>query len=177
MMSQKNLNSRCNARAKSGKPCGAAATPGGLCFFHANPKKASELGRMGGRSNRHAAGENADPLPTLDTALAVRDTVARLIADVYAGRINPRIAAGLAPLLNLQLRAIETTDVERRLAKLEKLSAEAENRPEPTASPPPTAIKEKLHAATERIRHEIMLKESRALAGVSSSSDQPGDTW
>jgi hypothetical protein len=81
MMSQKNLNSRCNARAKSGKPCGAAATPGGLCFFHANPKKASELGRIGGRSNRHAAGETVDPLPTLDTALAVRDTVARLIVN------------------------------------------------------------------------------------------------
>jgi hypothetical protein len=134
-MTPKNLNSRCNARAKSGKPCRAAATPGGLCFFHANPKKASELGRIGGRSNRHAAGENVDPLPTLDTALAVRNTVARLIADVYAGRIHPRIAAGLAPLLNLQLRAIETTDVERRLTKLEKLSAEAEDRPKTTASP------------------------------------------
>jgi hypothetical protein len=45
------------------------------------------------------------------------DTVARLIADVYAGRIHPRIAAGLAPLLNLQMRAIETTDPERRLTE------------------------------------------------------------
>jgi hypothetical protein len=45
--------------------------------------------------------------------------------DVYAGKLHPRIAAGLAPLLNLQLRAIETSDVERRLARLEKLSAEA----------------------------------------------------
>jgi len=45
-------------------------------------------------------------------------------------KINPRIAAGLAPLLNLQLRAIETTDVERRLARLEKLSAaEEKDRP------------------------------------------------
>jgi hypothetical protein len=96
-MTRKNLDSRCKARAKSGKPCRAAATEGGLCFFHTNPNKASELGRIGGRSNRHAAGENVDPLPTLDNALAVRDTVARLIADVYAGRINPRIAAGLAP--------------------------------------------------------------------------------
>jgi hypothetical protein len=85
---------------------------------------ASELGRIGGRSNRHAAGENADPLPTLDNALAVRDAVARLIADVYAGKIHPRIASGLAPLFNLQMRAIETTDFERRLARLEKLSAE-----------------------------------------------------
>jgi hypothetical protein len=51
-----------------------------------------------------------------------------LIADVYAGRIHPRIATGLAPLLNLQLRAIETSDLERRIAKVEKLSAEAEDR-------------------------------------------------
>ena len=100
-MNHRNLDSRCKAKAKSGKPCQAAATAGGLCFFHANPDKASELGRIGGSSNRHAAGENADPLPALDNALAVRDTVARLIADVHGGKIHPRIAAGLAPLLNL----------------------------------------------------------------------------
>jgi hypothetical protein len=94
-----------------------------MCFFHANPNKASELGRIGGRGNRHAAGHNADPLPTLDNALAVRETVARLIADVYAGKIHPRIATGLAPLLSLQLRAIETTDLARRIVLLEKDSA------------------------------------------------------
>ena len=123
-MTPRNPDLRCKARAKSGKRCGAAATAGGLCFFHANPKKAAELGRIGGRSKRHAAVENLDPLPTLDNALAVRDTVARLIADVYTGRIHPRIAAGLAPLMNLQLRAIETTDLDRRLANVEKLLAE-----------------------------------------------------
>jgi hypothetical protein len=116
----KNQDHRCKAKAKSGQPCRAAATAGGLCFFHANPNKASELGRIGGRSKRHAASENADLLPTLDSAIAVQETVARLIADVYAGRIHPRIAAGLAPLLNLQLRAIATTDWERRLAEVEK---------------------------------------------------------
>jgi hypothetical protein len=90
--------------------------------------KASELGRIGGRSKRHSGVEAVDALPTLDNALAIRDTVARLIVDVYAGKIHPRIAASLAPLINLQLRAIETTDLERRVAKLEKLLAEAENR-------------------------------------------------
>jgi hypothetical protein len=35
---------------------------------------------------------------------AVRDMVGRLIADVYGRKIHPRVAAGLAPLLNLQLR-------------------------------------------------------------------------
>jgi hypothetical protein len=85
------------ARAKSGKRCRAAATACGLCFFHANPNKASELGRIGGRNKRPAAEENADPLPTLDNAQAVRDTVARLIAEIYAGKIHPKIAGGLAP--------------------------------------------------------------------------------
>jgi hypothetical protein len=90
-------------------------------LFHANPDKASELGRIGGRSNRHAVAETADPPPTLDNAMAVRDTVNRLIADLFAGNIQPRIAAVLTPLLNLQLRAIETTDLARRIAEVEKL--------------------------------------------------------
>jgi len=114
------MKNRCNGKSKSGGPCRAAATAGGLCFFHANPAKASELGRIGGRRNRYITGENLDPLPALDTALAVRDTVARLIQDVYAGKIQPRVASSLSPLLNLQLRAIETTELARRLAEVEK---------------------------------------------------------
>jgi hypothetical protein len=91
--------SRCKSRTKAGKPCGAAATAGGLCFFHANPNKASKLGRIGGRSKRHTPAESRDPLPPLDNAIAVRDTAARLIADVIAGKVHPRVAAGLAPLM------------------------------------------------------------------------------
>ncbi|MCU1307814.1 MAG: hypothetical protein JWN45_2509 [Acidobacteriaceae bacterium] len=113
----------CKAQTKAGKPCRAAATEGGLCFFHANPNKASELGRIGGRKNRHGVADPLDPLPRLDTAIAVRTTVARLIEDVYAGKLHPRIASGLAPLLSLQLRAIERSDLGQRVAKLEKLLA------------------------------------------------------
>jgi hypothetical protein len=125
-MTRKRLDSRCKARAKSGKPCRAAATAGGLCFFHANPNKASELGRIGGRRKRFSGAEIADPLPKLESATAVRDAVAQLIADVYAGKMNPRVAANLAPLLNLQLRAIETTDLDRRLGQVERLLAKAD---------------------------------------------------
>ena len=92
------LNNRCKSRTKAGNPCGAPATVGGLCFFHANPNKASELGGSGGRSNRHAVAETSVPLPPLDNAVAVRDTAARLIADVMAGQVHPRIAAGLVRL-------------------------------------------------------------------------------
>jgi hypothetical protein len=118
-MTKPNEDSRCSALTKRGKPCRAAPTEGGLCFFHANPKKAAELGRIGGRKNgRVMVGSN--PLPELDSATAVRDAVKRLISDVYGGRLHPRTAAGLAPLLQLQMRAIEKADFEQRLAKVEK---------------------------------------------------------
>ena len=56
----------------------------------------------------------------MDLSPAVRDAVKRLITDVYAGKLHPRTAAGIAPLLQLQMRAIEKTDFEQRLAKLEQ---------------------------------------------------------
>jgi hypothetical protein len=116
-MSSKNENTRCSGTTKKGEPCRAAATAGGLCFFHSNPNKASELGRKGGRSKRYTAAEMVDPLPILDNAHAIRDTLARLIDDVHTGKLQPRVAAGLAPLLTLQLRTIET------VAKVEKVRA------------------------------------------------------
>jgi hypothetical protein len=127
-MDTKGRKNRCKARTKAGEPCQAAATAGGLCFFHANPNKASELGRIGGRGKLSSVAESADPLPKLETATAMREAVAQLITDVKAGKIHPRVAASLAPLMNLQLRLIETTNLERRVAKLEeKTLADAEN--------------------------------------------------
>jgi hypothetical protein len=115
-----NVKGHCKGRTKAGRLCRAAATDGGLYFFHANPNKASTLGRIGGRSNRHAVAESGDPLPPLDTPVAVRDRGNRLFDDVTAGKIHPRVAAVLVSLLNLQMRAIYTADLEQRLAKLEQ---------------------------------------------------------
>jgi len=119
-MIKKQTSNRCQGKTKQGQPCRAAATAGGLCYFHANPSKASELGCVGGRKNRRVPAEVATALPNLDSILAVRNTVAQVIAEVYAGRLNPRIATSLSPLLGLQLRTIETSELERRLAALEK---------------------------------------------------------
>jgi hypothetical protein len=60
-------------------------------------------------------------LPNLDNAMAVRDTVARLIADVCAGRLHPRIATGLAALMHVQLPMLEKTEIEKRVARMERL--------------------------------------------------------
>jgi hypothetical protein len=124
MSSSRSRNTQ--ARAKSGRRCGAPATEGGLCFFHANSKKAVELGRVGGRKNLGTAGEPPEPLPKLDSAVAVRDATARLIADVVAGKLSPKIATGVAPLLNVQLRiidAVERSDLQERTAKLQRLGS------------------------------------------------------
>jgi hypothetical protein len=84
------------------------------------------LGRIGGRKKSRLPAEVPGPFPRLDKVSAVQDAVEKLIADVYAGKLPPRVAAGLAPLLNLQLRAVEATNLELRLEKVEKLLAKAE---------------------------------------------------
>ncbi len=163
-----NLDRRCKASAKNGKPCRAAATEGGLCFFHANPDKASELGRIGGRRHRPVHGENADPLPKLETATAVPGGLARVITDLQTGKIQPRIASVLGQLMIWQLRAIETSNLEARIAKLEKLTA-----PEDPAAgePGPPQIKLEPGNLPHAIRPEDFgLREARAAA------EQQGET-
>jgi Family of unknown function (DUF5763) len=130
-MTPKNPDRRCQAVTKSGKRCAAAATEGGFCYFHANPNKARELGRIGGRSKVRPVGESPDPLPVLDNVFAVRDAVARLINDVLAGRLAPKIAAGVTPLLQLQLRVLEAIDaaeLHQRLEKIEKAQAKMDGK-------------------------------------------------
>ena len=117
-LGQMRIKNSCRAKTKNGKHCQAAATEGGLCFFHANPKKASELGQIGGRKNRRRSVE-MDPLPALENAMAIRAMLQRIISETYSNRLSPRTAAILGPLLNGLLRIIESTEFEQRLAKIE----------------------------------------------------------
>ena len=117
---RKNTPNRCAGVTKAGKPCRAAATEGGLCFFHANPNKASELGRIGGQKRRKPGVENTEVLPAVETAIDVKNLVSRLIVDISTGKVNPKTVAGLVPLLGLQLRTIEIADLDVRLRKLEQ---------------------------------------------------------
>src|SRR5260370_42006553 len=96
---------RCGGENKQGQPCRAAATESGYCYFHANPDVAAELGRVGGRKNRHVVDTDLRPLPPINTITGVKDALAQMIGDVYANRLHPRTAAGLAPRINTVLRA------------------------------------------------------------------------
>lgn len=118
-MNSNGRQNRCQSRTKAGKPCQAAATAGGLCFFHANPKRAVELGRIGGISKRQSFTPSPEPLPKLDNPAAIRDAAYRLMSEVYSGTLDPKLAKSLAPFLNIQMRAVDTHEVEQARLRLE----------------------------------------------------------
>lgn len=93
---------------------------GGLCFFHANPNKASELGRIGGRKKKRSfEPASVDPLPRMNDSNSVGKTIQRVIDETYSGKIDPRMTASITQLLGLQLRAIEMADLQDRVEALE----------------------------------------------------------
>ena len=105
---------RCHGTNKQGEPCGARAMECGYCYLHAHPEMAAELGRVGGKQNRHAVDGLSTPLPALDSVASVKAAIAHVIADVHAKRLPPRIATGLSPLLNILLGALRTDEAEER---------------------------------------------------------------
>jgi Family of unknown function (DUF5763) len=114
----------CKAKNKKGQPCQASATESGYCYLHTNPDMAAELGRAGGRKNRHVVDDDFRPLPPMDTITGVKDAVVQMIRDVYSRDLHPRTAAGVAPLLNTLLRALGESDHEQRIKQLEKQLSE-----------------------------------------------------
>lgn len=112
-------STKCKGTNRKGEPCKAAATPSGYCYLHSNPALASKLGREGGRRNRHFIEESARPLPSLESIGGIRQAISLILEDVYAGRVHPRKAAAMAPLLGPLLRASAITELEERMKKLE----------------------------------------------------------
>lgn len=58
-------------------------------------------------------------LPAIETAAGVSSALAAVIQAVAAGELSPDEAAPVGALLESQRRAIETTDLEERLQRLE----------------------------------------------------------
>jgi len=61
-------------------------------------------------------------LPTVENAEGVLRALGLVISETAAGNITPEEATILAGLLDAKRKAIETTDIERRLATLEARS-------------------------------------------------------
>jgi len=89
----------------AGKPCRAAATEGGPCFFHGNPQKAAELGRIGGRKKYRTITE-VDPLPNCIARRRYASGSHNSLRRSTQAGLNPKVALSLTQLPRLLLHVL-----------------------------------------------------------------------
>lgn len=111
---------QCKATTSSGDRCKAKPHKNGLCFFHSDPKKAAELGRKGGRRNRHTYETPPQEVAVPESAGDVQRMLAESMAELRAGKMDPKLGSTLGYLGTALLRAFELADFEQRLEQLEK---------------------------------------------------------
>jgi hypothetical protein len=114
-------NKRRQGVTKSGEACTAWAMEGGLCYFHANPNKAAELGQRGGKAKGPKGTADlfeyvARPLKTVDD---VTNLLADTINDLRSGSIDSRLANTVGYLATGMLKALQQGDIEGRLRAME----------------------------------------------------------
>jgi hypothetical protein len=94
-------------------------TDNDYCFWH-DPEKSNEQAaariKGGQNSRRYVAIPDAEPPKT---AHQVAETMATVIAGMLKGEIDPRIANGVAYCSNALLKALEVSELEARLDKVE----------------------------------------------------------
>ena len=114
------MSEACSAKTKRGTRCQAPPLAGSpFCAFHADPHRAAELGRKGGRKNRHYIEiENINVVPP-STPEEVKAFLSQSMADVRTGKLDPGRASALTYMASVLLKAIDGTDIHRRLCRLE----------------------------------------------------------
>jgi hypothetical protein len=86
----------------------------------ANPTRAAELGRIGGRKNRHYVETDDVIISPPSTPEEIKGVLARAMVDVRAGKLDPRRASALTYMAGALLKAFDATEVEQRLRRLEQ---------------------------------------------------------
>ena len=124
----------CAAKRTDGKACHCAALPDdpyGMCFWH-SPDRAGQRVKAqiaGGHTRQHAVGVRNAPTVHLESVDEVRQVLADVITKVRRGQLDPKSANSLRYLLALGLRAVELTNLDRRLRTLEAKARDAEETP------------------------------------------------
>jgi hypothetical protein len=113
----------CEKIKRDGQKCRAMAIAGSqYCFFHdpaaAKARKAAQ--RQGGQANGPAVlPADAADVP-LHSGKDVSAFLAETINQVRKGRVSPKIASTVGYLASLLMKALETSDIEGRLARVEQ---------------------------------------------------------
>src|SRR5271157_2300381 len=96
---QTTANSKCKAKTKAGRPCAAPAVRGSaLCALHADPNRAAELGRKGGARNRKVYDGDVRNVSAPESAGDVKRMLAESMAEVRAGKMDPKLGSTLGYL-------------------------------------------------------------------------------
>ncbi len=113
----------CEKIKPDGQKCRAIAIMGSrYCFFHdpASAKARKAAQRQGGQANGSAVlpGDAAD-IP-LHSGKDVAAFLGETINQVRKGQVSPRIASTAGYLSSLLMKALETSELEERLARVER---------------------------------------------------------
>jgi hypothetical protein len=113
----------CERIKHDGQRCQAKAMAASqYCFFHdpstAKARRAAQ--RQGGQANGSAVLPADAAEVSLHSGKDVAAFLAETINQVRKGRVSPKIASTAGYLSSLLMKALETTDVEERLAKVER---------------------------------------------------------
>jgi hypothetical protein len=92
-----------------------------FCYFH-NPKvsiERTEARRAGGRGNRAAVLPKDTPPVPLGSLQDVVSLLSETINEVRLGQLDPRAANSIGYLSTVLLKALDASDLEKRIAGLE----------------------------------------------------------
>jgi len=84
---------------------------------------------MGGVKNRHYVDTEEVTVSPPSTPEDVKNLLSQAMADVRSRKLDPRIASTLTYMAGALLKAIESTDLQQRLARLEKELLAKEEKP------------------------------------------------
>jgi general stress protein YciG len=117
---QPTADGKCRAETRAGRPCAAPAVRGGIyCALHNDPQRAAELGRKGGTRGRKVYESAEREVSAPHNARDVKNLLAEVMAEIRAGKMDPKLGTTLGYLGTSLLKAIETSDLEERLERLE----------------------------------------------------------
>ena len=105
-----------------------ALTSGMRCNFHSEPGKAALLGAKGGRRRVKFPLEELKRFGPPKTPAELAEGIAQTWADTRAGRIDVKTANALSCLGGCLLSVLKATDLEARMAAVEKFIAEEKQR-------------------------------------------------
>ena len=114
----------CQFLKPNGIPCGAFAVgKGTYCYFHDPDVPEIEKTAARARGGLSTGSTGKEPLPAIDlsTARDAMNLFCRTINELRAGLIDVRVANCIGFLTGQFIRAVELTEVEEKLAKIEEM--------------------------------------------------------